>query len=132
MNCQSVQESFSLYLYGELDFQTEEMLEQHLAQCPACAAVLEREREWHAAARDITAETPMALLARCRRDLSRSLRFMDSSTAAQPLGACARGPRPFPVARGYPACRGVVVGWARLCRCADVGSPAVWAGLLIV
>ena len=77
MNCQSVQESFSLYLYGELDFQAEEMLEQHLAQCPACAAILEREREWHAAARDITAETPMALLARCRRDLSRSLRFMD-------------------------------------------------------
>lgn len=77
MNCQGVQEKFSLYLYGELDFQAEEMLEEHLAQCPACAVVLEREREWHAAARDLTPETPMALLARCRRDLSRSLRFLD-------------------------------------------------------
>jgi hypothetical protein len=100
MNCQSVQESFSLYLYGELDFQAEEMLEQHLAQCPACAAILEREREWHAAARDITAETPMALLARCRRDLSRSLRFMDP---------------PRPPSR-----------WARLLEALDI-SPSHWA-----
>jgi len=100
MNCQNVQESFSLYLYGELDFQAEEMLEQHLAQCPACAAILEREREWHAAARDITAETPMALLARCRRDLSRSLRFMDP---------------PRPPSR-----------WARLLEALDI-SPSHWA-----
>lgn len=100
MSCQSVQESFSLYLYGELDFQAEELLEQHLAQCPACAALLERDREWHAAARDITAETPMALLARCRRDLSRSLRFMDPP----------RRPN----------------RWARLLEALDI-SPSHWA-----
>jgi hypothetical protein len=81
MNCQSAQENFSLYLYGELDFQTEDLLEEHLAQCPVCAALLEREREWHASASNLAAETPaevsMDLVARCRRDLSRSLRFMD-------------------------------------------------------
>lgn len=100
MNCQRVQESFSLYLYGELDFQAEEMLEEHLTQCPACAAVLEQEREWHASARNLTAETPMALLARCRRDLSRSLRFMDP---------------PRPPSR-----------WTRMLEALDI-SPSHWA-----
>jgi hypothetical protein len=100
MNCQSVQESFSLYLYGELDFQAEEMLEEHVAKCPACAALLEREREWHASARDLAAETPMDLLARCRRDLSRSLRFMDP---------------PRPPNR-----------WVRLLEALDI-SPSHWA-----
>jgi hypothetical protein len=100
MNCQCIQEKFSLYLYGELDFQTEEMLEEHLTQCPACAAVLHREREWHASARDLTAEAPMDLLARCRRDLSRSLRFMDPPS------------RPS--------------RWARLLEALDI-SPSHWA-----
>jgi len=77
MNCQEARENFSLYLYGELDFAAEEIIEEHLAQCPACAEALERERQWHAAAGNLSVDAPMELLSQCRRDLSRSLRYMN-------------------------------------------------------
>jgi hypothetical protein len=106
MNCQSVQESFSLYLYGELDFQGEELIEEHLAQCGECAALLEHERAWHAASRNLSVDAPMELLGQCRRELSRSLRFQGD-------------PPPQPSR------------WARLLAALDI-SPSHWATQIAV
>ncbi len=73
MNCETVQENLSLYLYGELNFHDEEQFDSHIAECAFCSAALDRERTWHAAALSKSSDVPMDLLSRCRRDLSRTL-----------------------------------------------------------
>jgi hypothetical protein len=73
MNCSGVQANLSLYVYGELDFTTEEWIEQHLAGCAECRAAHEREKLWHEAVRADPAEVPLDVLSHCRRDLHESL-----------------------------------------------------------
>jgi hypothetical protein len=69
MTCQQVQTNLSLYLYGELDFATEERVEQHLDQCAACQYALGREKSWHTALNSEHLDVPLDLLSKCRRDL---------------------------------------------------------------
>jgi hypothetical protein len=69
MNCQGVQSSLSLYLYGELDFAREEEIENHLAQCAACQLSLAREKQWHTLTNAQVQEPPLDLLAECRQQL---------------------------------------------------------------
>ncbi len=73
MNCQDVQSSLSLYLYGELDFAHEEELENHLAQCAACQLSLSREKQWHTVTNSQVLEPPLDLLAECRQQLRPAL-----------------------------------------------------------
>jgi len=73
MTCQQVQESLSLYLYGEMEFLAEEEFEQHTAKCALCADALARERKWHVVMNDAQASVPLDLLSQCRRELSREL-----------------------------------------------------------
>ncbi|HXE14115.1 MAG TPA: zf-HC2 domain-containing protein [Bryobacteraceae bacterium] len=73
MTCSDVQENLSLYVYGELDFTTEEQIEQHLAECAHCRAALEREKLWHQAAHAVPSEVPLDVLSHCRRELHESL-----------------------------------------------------------
>ena len=80
MNCLEVRQSLSLYLYGELDFNTEELVEQHLAECPECRDNLAEERGWHQALGSEPAEVPLALLSQCREDLRDSLGVVREST----------------------------------------------------
>ncbi len=76
MTCHQVQTNLSLFLYGDLDFATEDALEEHLAECPACQLALDREKAWHAnlnaeradlpvrSARAVPARSPNPLLER--------------------------------------------------------------------
>jgi HEAT repeats/Putative zinc-finger len=69
MTCHEVQLNTSLYLYGELDFAQEEVLEQHVAECALCQRMLEREKAWHASLKVSGDDVPFDLLAHCRQDL---------------------------------------------------------------
>jgi hypothetical protein len=73
MNCHEVQTSLSLYLYGELDFATEEHLEQHLATCAFCQTALAREKSWHTGVNAGRLDPALDLLSQCRRDLRTAL-----------------------------------------------------------
>jgi len=69
MNCESVRAELSLLLYGELSFEREELIEQHLEQCEACRGALERERALHQAVDAERALPPAFLLPASRRGL---------------------------------------------------------------
>jgi hypothetical protein len=47
MTCEEIRKTLPLLLYGELSFEDEERLEQHLDECSTCRAELERERALH-------------------------------------------------------------------------------------
>jgi hypothetical protein len=83
MTCAEARQNFSLYLYGELDFTAEELLEQHIADCTGCQLELAKERQWHEAVGSESAEVPLDLLAQCREDLRDSLSVVRESR--QPL-----------------------------------------------
>ena len=74
MNCETVKNQLSLLLYGELSFDEEEQVEQHLSECAGCMAAMKRERVMHEALDETEAEAPAALLAQCRRELRSGLR----------------------------------------------------------
>lgn len=67
--CRSVTEQLSLFLYGELSFDQEEMVQQHLDSCCACRAQLEAERFWHRQMDEREVEPGRELLDQCRRRL---------------------------------------------------------------
>lgn len=73
MNCDTARQDLVLFLYGELTFEQEELLEQHLDSCAECRA--ERARLEHMGSLLDSSEPalPPGLLARCRRDLSASI-----------------------------------------------------------
>src|SRR5260370_26926956 len=102
MNCESVQESADLYLYGELAGQEEENIEQHLHGCPACRTELDRQKALHRSLDNLRMAPPVDLLAECRQDLFRIrpaekrpspwmafLAMRRPLAVAQPLGALA-------------------------------------------
>lgn len=69
MTCHELQLNLSLYLYGELDFATEEQLEEHLGQCAFCQRALAREKTLHTALNARQVDVPLDLLAECRQGL---------------------------------------------------------------
>lgn len=73
MNCQEVRDLIPLYLYGELSFDEEERVEQHLASCAACAAERARCEKLTLLLGQGEAGVSAELLARCRRDLAAAL-----------------------------------------------------------
>lgn len=73
MTCHDVQLQLSLYLYGELDFATEEALEGHLSECAFCQQALVREKTWHTAATSEHRDVSLDLLAGCRQNLRRGV-----------------------------------------------------------
>jgi len=70
MSCEDFRKQLPLLLYGELSFEEEERLEQHLQGCAACAAERQREVRLQSLFDDAEAELPAGLLSQCRRDLS--------------------------------------------------------------
>jgi hypothetical protein len=81
MNCDKTLELLPLFLYGELTFDEEEALEQHLVECAACRRAREHEETLHAALVAGEADVPAGLLARCRRDLGASIQLEQASRA---------------------------------------------------
>ena len=85
MTCHQVQTNLSLFLYGDLDFATEDALEEHLAECPACQLALDREKAWHANVNAERADVPLDLLGECRRDLEAATRSLGKENPAVPF-----------------------------------------------
>ncbi len=77
MTCHQVQTNLSLYLYGELDFATEEKIEQHLDECSLCQNALAREKSWHTVVNSESMDVPLELLSQCRRDLRTAISSSD-------------------------------------------------------
>ncbi|MEO8129894.1 MAG: HEAT repeat domain-containing protein [Bryobacteraceae bacterium] len=69
MNCELANGQLSLMLYGELSFEEEELVQQHLDGCEACRAELVSVKALHRALDDTEAEMDGAVLADCRRTL---------------------------------------------------------------
>jgi hypothetical protein len=74
MNCDQARERFALLLYGELSFDEEERLEQHVAFCSGCQAGLKAERALHEAMDDSRKEVAAHVLAACRAELFGSVK----------------------------------------------------------
>ena len=73
MSCKDVRGLIPLYLYGELSFDEEERVEQHLAVCAECQAERARCEKLTSLLEQGEAGVSAELLARCRRDLSAAL-----------------------------------------------------------
>ena len=69
MTCDAVGKQLPLLLYGELSFDEEESVQQHLDLCSNCRAELVRVREMNAAIDITEAELDPMLLVNCRRKL---------------------------------------------------------------
>jgi len=69
MNCEIAKNKLSLFLYGELSFHEEEMLEQHLESCEDCRLQLEKERSLHQMFAEEAVEPSLPLLSECRGSL---------------------------------------------------------------
>jgi hypothetical protein len=70
VNCETAKDLLLLADCGELSFEQEEQLEQHVGQCHACAAERQRLLRLGALLESQRMEMSPALLARCRRDFS--------------------------------------------------------------
>jgi HEAT repeats/Putative zinc-finger len=87
MTCHDVQLQLSLYLYGELDFNTEEAVERHLGECAFCQRALTREKTWHSAASSEHRDIPLDLLAQCRQDLRNAIAVHKAAGHSRPKKA---------------------------------------------
>ncbi|MBI5086280.1 MAG: HEAT repeat domain-containing protein [Acidobacteria bacterium] len=70
MNCETAKEQLVLLAYGELTFDEEELLEQHLDGCADCRADRVKLERVAGLLAENEPEVPAGLLLRCRRDLS--------------------------------------------------------------
>jgi len=73
MTCQEAKDYFPLFLYGELSFDDEELLESHVDGCESCRRELASERALHHAFDDVALRPSPALLAQSREQLQRRL-----------------------------------------------------------
>ena len=73
MNCDFVKERVELYVFGELDFHDEELLESHSGQCPDCQSLIEGHRAILRLMNQVEVEAPPALLGQCRQGFNRHL-----------------------------------------------------------
>jgi len=74
MKCENVQAELPFLLYGELSFDEEEQIEQHLAGCSRCRQELENIRGLHSALDQTAEPLPAPLLMDCRRELRLRIR----------------------------------------------------------
>lgn len=69
MNCDAVTKQIPLMLYGELSFEEEELVQQHLEACGSCRGESDRAKALHKCVDSAEFELDPALLADCRRNL---------------------------------------------------------------
>ena len=69
MRCEDVRKSIPLLLYGELSFDEEERLENHLADCQPCHAHLEHHKRLQSLFDSAAHDVPPDLLLRSRQEL---------------------------------------------------------------
>ena len=73
MTCQEARESIPLFLYSELSFDDEEILESHIDRCEPCRRELERVRAVHQALYAMEVQPSSDMLERSRRRLERQV-----------------------------------------------------------
>ena len=85
MTCDEARKNLALFLYGELSFDEEELVEIHIDECAACRADLAREKALFAALDSVEIAPSPNALENARAELHRRLAFqapsMTSSTA---------------------------------------------------
>jgi hypothetical protein len=69
MNCDTVTKQLSLMLYGELSFDEEEIVQQHLDVCSPCRDEMAKTQAIHSSFDRQAVEVDPVLLANCRRSL---------------------------------------------------------------
>ena len=69
MNCETAAKQLPLMLYGELTFDDEESLQQHLESCGPCRTELIKTTQFHRGLDRAEVDVDAALLADCRRHL---------------------------------------------------------------
>lgn len=69
MTCETARQQLVLFIYGELSFDEEELIEQHLESCEECRLERVQLESLASVLEPGEAEVPAGLLARCRRDL---------------------------------------------------------------
>ncbi len=72
-DCQSVREALPLFLYGELTFDEEEQIEDHVGQCGLCRAELDLVREMNSVLQRQAQDPSAVFLRNCRENLFESL-----------------------------------------------------------
>lgn len=87
MTCEDVRKNLALFLYGELSFEEEELVELHIDECRACRAELEREKALFAALDSVEVRPAPDALAESRAQLHRRLAAGERETAARASGA---------------------------------------------
>jgi len=73
ISCEAARAQFALLLYGELNFDEEEVVDAHLDGCVECRTAMERQRSLHAAFDSVAVEPPASLLRECRAELGAAL-----------------------------------------------------------
>lgn len=73
MSCEDVSRQLVLFAYGELSFEEEEAVEQHLGCCESCRIELKRLRAMLEAVDDFESPLPVGILAENRRELHRRI-----------------------------------------------------------
>lgn len=86
MNCNEVILEIPNYCYGEIASETEEAVESHLAECPACRAELARHRKFLELLDEREATESAGLLVQCRSELGSALRQQAAAEAAHGAG----------------------------------------------
>jgi hypothetical protein len=84
MNCEPVREQLFLYLYGELSFDEEEHVDEHLDTCADCKQALVHARELHESLHGIATEPSPTLLRSCREDLWQALKAEPAPQVSAP------------------------------------------------
>lgn len=86
MRCEDVVRDLPLLLYGELSFDEEEKVEQHLSGCQPCTREREQLRALHLELDAQEAEVPSAFLAECRRTLRQNVESARQSAPVRRTG----------------------------------------------
>jgi hypothetical protein len=73
MTCEEARKNLPLFLYGELSFDEEELVEVHVDECAACRKALDRERAMFAALDGVELVPSAEALAESRTELRRRL-----------------------------------------------------------
>ena len=87
MTCEDARKDLALFLYGELSFEEEELVELHIDECRSCRAELEREKALFAALDSAELRPAPDALAESRAELHRRL----AAGERQPAGVNAAG-----------------------------------------
>jgi HEAT repeats/Putative zinc-finger len=87
MNCESAVKQLPLMLYGELSFDEEERIHEHVDKCAECKAELKRVQQMQRAFDAVEPEMPATLLQDSRRSLRISLQEATGASRRIPLTA---------------------------------------------